>query len=106
MWHGRPTLAFLAVGDLPAGDDRRAAVAVVEAGGAGARCDAGDLACRASALPGIRQLGSRCLAAWGAARRVRAAGGDLRVVDPAVSRGPGELPCERVPSKGRPGRAP
>src|ERR1700730_15642791 len=42
---------------------------VVEAGGAGARCDAGNLARRSSALPRIRQLGSRLLAAWGAARQ-------------------------------------
>ena len=41
------------------------AAAVVEACGAGARRDAGELARRASALPRIRQLVSRCLAAWG-----------------------------------------
>ncbi len=53
--HGRLTLTVAAIGDLPAGDHRRAAAAVVEAGGAGARCDAGDLARRSSALPRIRQ---------------------------------------------------
>jgi hypothetical protein len=66
---GASPLPFSPAGDLPAGDHRRAAAAVVEAGGAGARCDAGDLARRSSALPRIRQLGSRCLAAWGAARQ-------------------------------------
>ncbi len=40
--HGRLTVTVAAVGDLPAGDHRRAAVAVVEACGAGARRDAGD----------------------------------------------------------------
>src|SRR6516164_4490457 len=51
--HGH-RLSGAAVGDLAAGYDRRATVAVVEAGGAGARCDAGDLARRSSALPRIR----------------------------------------------------
>ena len=69
--HGRLTVTAAAVGDLPAGDHRRAAAAVVEAGGAGARCDAGDLARRSSALPGLRQRLSRCRAARAAARRVR-----------------------------------
>jgi len=49
---------LLTVGDLPAVViGGAAAVAVVEAGGAGARCDARDLARRASALP--RNSGTR-----------------------------------------------
>src|SRR5262249_58495303 len=63
--HRHLTPASAAVGDFAASDHRRPAVAVVEAGGAGARCDAGDLACRSSALPPIRQLGYRCRTAWG-----------------------------------------
>src|SRR5271170_5982686 len=44
LHHGRLTLAVAAVGDIPAGDHRRAPAAVVEACGAGTRYDAGDLA--------------------------------------------------------------
>ena len=43
-----------AVGDLSAGDHRRASIGVVEARRAGARCDAGELARRSSALPRLR----------------------------------------------------
>src|SRR5262245_32402425 len=50
-------LAGAAIGDLPACDHRRAAVAVLEAGRAGARRDTGELARRASTLPLIWQLG-------------------------------------------------
>lgn len=63
---------------------RCAAVAVLQAGRAGARCNAGELARRGSALPRIRQLGARGVAAWCAARRIRGAGRRRRRADRAV----------------------
>ena len=76
---GRLTVTVTADGHLPARDHRRAAVAVVEAGGAGARCDADDVADRSSALPGLWQRLSRWRVARGAAWRVWIAGGKWRV---------------------------
>jgi hypothetical protein len=50
----------------------------------------GELARRSSALPRIRRLGSRCRAEWGAARRVRRAGGNWRYADWPVRRAGGD----------------
>ena len=66
--HGRLSVTVAAIGDLPAGDHRRSAVAVVKARGTTARCDADDVASRASALPRLRQPMARLLATWATAR--------------------------------------
>src|SRR6516164_1357025 len=96
--HGHLTLTSAAVGNLPAGDHRRHAFAVIEAAGAGARCDAGNLARRSSALPPIRQLGSGCRTAWGADRLARMAGGNWRCADRPVRPAGGDRRGERYSS--------
>src|SRR5882724_12279533 len=87
---GRFPLTVAAIGDLPAGDHRRSAVAVVEAGGTAARCDADDLACRSSALPRLRQPMARLFAAWAAARPMGVAGRNWRCADRPVRRAGGD----------------
>src|SRR5712675_3778219 len=88
--HERLPLTVAAIGDLPALNHRRSAVAVVEASGTTARCDADDVARRSSALPRLRQPMARLLAACAAARPMGIAGRNRRCADWPVRRAGGD----------------
>src|SRR5258706_36864 len=89
------SLPVLPESGLPAGYHRRFAVAVVEAGGTAAGCDADDVARRSSALPRLRQPMARLLAARAAARPMGVAGRNWRCADRPVRRAGGDRLGER-----------